>query len=620
MCGINGIVGGIKDIKPLLEAMNLSIQHRGPDFSGISISKSATAGFGHNLLTIRGKAENTGQPITFGHVTVMLNGEIYNYRKLRERYEPQHSFLTESDAEILAYLYLDKGELCVNELEGEFSIAIWDENAKKLIIATDPIGIKQLYYSWQNPGLIFSSEIRAILATGLVKKEFNPDVLFHALTLGCPLGDGTAYQGIHKLAAGQILVLEGDQPKVKGYFSPLKLGSSSGLNTSQKLLSAIDAALDNSVLQRSVGECKIGLSLSGGVDSSLIASYLVKQRPDAEAIFLRLDGLEENKEEISYSHSAAEKIGITSTETGIGISSRREFTRAILEISEDLVFHPVIFSEYLIFQKANERNIKVMLTGDGADELFLGYEFFSSLIDIVKSGDSLKEFLNHDDLYLAAEDLGGIFNTYLRESSYFFSNHFYFDDSLKGHLLSERYRSRFRESTEQLISKKLHEYDLFDDLTRFTVGELIFKFPQTLSILDKFASHFAVEARVPYLDKDIIRLALSIKQEQKVSGKMTKIPLRNLAEKRLSKDIAYRKKIGMGFPINSLFPDKSRLYAAILDSTLAKEGIFNMNYIKFRQELDLQRSEMNHLDAYLIFLFLWHDYHFGEGRLLELIG
>jgi asparagine synthase (glutamine-hydrolysing) len=622
MCCINGIIGDIKDKEHLLAAMNKSTCHRGPDFSGKFISKSTEAALGHNLLTIRGNAKSTRQPISFKDVAVILNGEIYNYAKLRKKYESKYRFFSKSDAEILIYLYLDKGKACVNELEGEFSLAIWDEPSKKLILATDPIGIKQLYYALSDSGLIFSSEIRAILSTGLVKKEFNPDVLFHAITTGCPFGNDTAYKGIHKLEAGTTMVFERGKRRIEKYFrlaTLSKIAPIKRLNKADKLISVFDKAIESSVRQRSIGECKIGISLSGGVDSSLIASHLMDNRPDAKAIFLRLTDLEESEDETEYKTTAVKKLGIASSEIGTKIHSRKEFVRAVLEISEDLVFNPVIFSEYLIFLHAHQLGIKAMLTGDGADELFLGYEFFNSLLEIVKSKDPLAGFLKYEDTYLTLEEMGGIFNTYLKENTYFYSNHFYFDDTLKGYLLCERYRKRFGQSTEHLISESLREFDSADSLTRFTAGELIFKLPQTLSILDRYSSHFGVEARVPYLNKEIIRLALSTKQEQKTTEELTKITLRKLAEKRLGKEIAYRKKIGLDFPINTLVKNKKRLYEAILKSTLAGSGIFNLNYLKFRQKLDLDSPQMSHLDAYLLFIFLWYDYHFAKGKLLELL-
>jgi asparagine synthase (glutamine-hydrolysing) len=379
MCGIAGIHYADRSRQPeaaLLERMTAALSHRGPDGNGYHAEPGV--GLGHarlSIIDIGGGA----QPIHNEDRTIWItyNGEVFNYIELRRFLEERgHKFYTHTDTEVIVHLYEELGDKFVEELNGQFAFAIWDRARRRLVMARDRAGILPLYYAQVPGGIAFASEAKAILASGLVRAELDPDGLDELMTFWAPLAPRTIFRGIDQLAPGHLAIIEGDRLTVRPYWQwhfPAaghhRHGETSALQTELR------GMLADATEIRLRADVPVGAYLSGGLDSSSLVALLKERVPDTLQTFsIGFD--DERLDESAHQRTVAEYLNTSHNHVQCSLADiARVFPRTIRH-SESPVLRTAPAPMQLLSRLVRESNVKVVLTGEGADEVLGGYDIF----------------------------------------------------------------------------------------------------------------------------------------------------------------------------------------------------------------------------------------------------
>jgi len=367
MCGICGIYGFTD--RTLIKQMTTSLVHRGPDASGVFVDNSIC--LGHRRLSIIDLSMRGKQPM-FNEdesVAIVFNGEIYNYKELREQLIAcGHKFKSETDTEVIIHGYEEYGLEIASKLNGDFAFAIWDSNIKQLYIARDYAGIKPLYYYIDGKNVLFASEIKSILCYKKVKREVDREALNSFLTFRYVPGEKTLFKGIQKLIPGHYLVVSKEGVKIQKYWD---LDLSRTLKKSTVCWAQeIQTSLRDAVDRRLMSDVPLGAFLSGGLDSSFVVG-LMKQIGVKDVKTFSV-GFENKKfDETKYARLAAENLGTEHHELYIDSSAVKNLPNVIWHLDEPIADAAAV-PTYMLSQFARKK-VTVALTGEGADELFAGY-------------------------------------------------------------------------------------------------------------------------------------------------------------------------------------------------------------------------------------------------------
>ena len=552
MCGITGFVDFASQTDPkVVDKMLGQIVYRGPDSYGNYVNKSSIASLGIRRLSIIDLATGD-QPISNedGTITVVYNGEIYNYRKLRkDLIKKGHKFKTKSDTETLVHLYEQYGENMPKYLNGMFAFAIWDEKKQKLFIARDRVGIKPLYYFHLNNLLVFGSEPKTILKHPQVESKINPDALRRYAYFGFIPGEVSMFKGIKKLLPGHSLTFDSKGLKVQEYFE-----LSFNKNTKGATLSEL---LEKSVKSQLHADVPVGVFLSGGLDSSLVAFYISKfKKLKSFSIGFKEKGFDESE----YAHIIAKKIG---TQHYSEEFTPKDVIRIFKKISP-LLDEPLADASLIPTFKVSElarKHVKVCLSGDGGDELFGGYPTYqahimANYLKLVPGSVSVlstilkllpdelvnlipASFTDYPKKELARIVLSGLNKKNPDRHLYWMRTFFLGDKKLL--------RKPKINPIEELLPKMLE----FDNPA--TIGQVIdfvtYLRDDFLVKTDRASMFNSLEVRVPYLDNDIIDFAFSTKAKH-LDLLQTKILMRKLLLEKLP-EVANRSKKGFGIPLNN---------------------------------------------------------------------
>src|SRR3989454_9343085 len=371
MCGIAGLIsaGPRPDTAELVRRMTAALAHRGPDGEGCWMDDQAA--LGHRRLAIIDVAGGA-QPLVneTGSVRVVCNGEIYNYRELRAELEARgHRFQTASDCETIVHLYEDEGPDAIARLHGMFALAIWDRAARRLVLARDRIGIKPLFYASGSRGFGFASEIKALVAAGLTECRVDPGALRHYLSCGYVPRTDTIYQDVQRVAPGELLIVEGESVRRRPYWDwQPRVAHRSEAGAEEELRSLLTTA----VREHLVADVPVGAFLSGGIDSSGVSRLAAAASPTPLRTFSVTFPEDRVFDEARFNRQVARQIGSIHTE----IPPTRMDILSALEPAPDYPDEPFPGPSLPpCFEIAREarRHGKVVLSGDGADELFGGY-------------------------------------------------------------------------------------------------------------------------------------------------------------------------------------------------------------------------------------------------------
>lgn len=626
MCGIIGF--NFEDKKFLKSALK-EIKHRGPDSSGTFTDKGVS--LGHNRLSILDLSVAGKQPMSNEDRTiwVIFNGEIYNHAELKKSLKKRHNFKSNTDTEILLHLYEEQGIDMLKRLQGMFAFCIYDSNNKILFIARDRAGIKPLYYYDKQGEFIFCSEIKGILKYSNISKKLNKNALESYLTFRANTNDETFFSDIFKLKPGHYIIysLKHSQRQIKKYwdvkYSPT---NKSEKYYSEKLLNL----LDESVKPRLICDVPYGIYLSGGVDSGTILSLMKKNTSERVNSF-SVGFEQEEHTETNEAKFLADKIGSNHHELLIKQNSIKKLPEIIHHLDEPMC-DPTSIPIYFLSEYA-KRYCKVILTGEGADELFAGYpqykfmkmhHSFISKIPMFMRKPIPKIIKNIPKQIL---DKGFKFASSLGEKGiergalFLNSNH-----------PSEQYLNQVAIFNQQeqtgLLNKKINLYSKYNHYFNKNIPivescmNLDFKEPMVEDLLmkvDKNTMAHSIEARVPFLDHRIIEFSKKIPTNLKLKGlKKDKYILRKSVNKLIPEKTKKRKKKHFFVPIDNWFNDElSSLKKELLSREhLSKQGIFNYNYIE-KINKGFSKSKLfysRQLWALLTFQ-IWYNEHFLNKKI-----
>ncbi|MEP7241144.1 MAG: asparagine synthase (glutamine-hydrolyzing), partial [Devosia sp.] len=377
MCGIVGYFGpGVasEDSPRVLRRMADAVAHRGPDEMGFY--SAGTLGLGHRRLSIVGLADGQ-QPMRSTSAVISFNGEIFNYLELRDDLIARgHHFRTGSDTEVLLTLLSERGEAALDELNGDFAFAHFDERRQRLLLARDRIGVRPLYYTWRGETLVFGSEIKALLAFPGVTAELDPLALDQVFTMWAPLAPRTAFAGIFELPPGHLLVVENGHATTRAWWTldfP-DLGDSDDRREAD-IADELLALLDDATRVRLRADVPVGAYLSGGLDSSLVAALAARRVGDRLRTFsLTFDSAEHD--ESRYQAMMVEALGTSHSSVATSAADIAALFPGTVRSTETPIIRTAPSPMQLLSRHVHDAGYKVVLTGEGADEMFAGYDIF----------------------------------------------------------------------------------------------------------------------------------------------------------------------------------------------------------------------------------------------------
>lgn len=609
MCGIAGIFGinGLPARQHELELMCNAMIARGPDDAGYFVDGSV--GLGMRRLSIIDLAGGH-QPVANedGTIQVVLNGEIYNFRELRSRLEARgHVFKTTSDTEVIVHAYEEYGTACVEHLRGMFGFALWDSVKKQLLVARDRAGIKPLYYGEFGGRLLFASELKSILALGQIDRELNWSSVSHLFAFLTTPRDESIVKGVHKLEPGHLLIARpGHAPVVQRYWD---LEFQPDYHTSEaQFVDQLRALLEESVKLCMISDVPLGAFLSGGIDSSSVVATM-SRLSDRPVKTFSIGFREQAYDESVHARQVAQAFGTEHHELILDPD--------ISGFLEDMAWHldePLGDSSaiptYMVSKLASQ-HVKVVLSGDGGDELFAGYEryvverdqrarrvpgFIRNLGGFIGSlmpdGMKGRRFLRH--LALTGND------RYVNSLTMFARDdqRFLFCEGIASHMLKQDHW----QDLAQYMSKEDHW------LSRMQY--LDFKHYLPLDILtkvDRMSMAHSIEARVPLLDHKLAEFAATIPPEMKLQGNSTKHIFKKALRGILPDTVLDRRKQGFAVPLGQWFRNEPPgfLHDLLLSDRSRARGIFNSDYVERMLTLH-QRGRAMDLQLWTLISFeLW---------------
>ncbi|MEW6417026.1 MAG: asparagine synthase (glutamine-hydrolyzing) [Nitrospirota bacterium] len=620
MCGIIGILSEKKaDMEKFHRALK-SMQHRGPDDSGVYSDNFIT--LGHNRLSIIDLSKHGRQPMSDseGNIWITFNGEIYNYLELREYLgKLGYNFKSNTDTEVIIYLYKYYGIDFVHKLRGMFAIGIWDRANKKLILCRDRFGKKPLYYSFYKNSFVFASEIKAIRFFIDKALGINKDALLQYLSFLASLPPNTMFENIHKLQSGHMLIFKGGNITISEYYDPIK-NLPPLLNDKDEVLESIEEHLKRSVHYRLVSDVEVGSYLSGGIDSSMVSALY--SNLTTKPINTFSVGYTEHKQydELYFAKRVADHIHANYHET---IMSRDDFINSIdsvVHYLEEPINDPACVPTYILSRLVNEHGIKVCLSGEGSDEIFFGYDKYHDFLKYYDLQQSLnasqKTFiLNYLLLNFSISKEWEYFNRTVTDEPVFRTIGENFTDSQKKLLLN---RDVFKDVTVDSSLNYIDGYKTaFEDSELkhpsywFSYIDLKIWMPEVIMMkLDKMSMANSVELRAPCLDHELVELLFRVDPEIRV-GKENKNLLKSIACKYLPEDIVYRRKKGFSYPfiewLNEHF--RNELLKDIKDLN-RETGFFNDKFIEFLLNEGSEKGLKQHIWSLLI-LSRWYKLNFN---------
>ncbi|RCV66097.1 asparagine synthase (glutamine-hydrolysing) [Methanophagales archaeon] len=615
MCGICGFNWSDSS---LAEDMADIMAHRGPDQQGSFVDDDVS--LGHSRLSIIDLSEKGKQPMANedGSIQIVYNGEIYNFKELRDILERQgHNFSSDSDTEVIVHAYEEWGVECVKRFNGMFAFAIWDSNKKQLFLARDRLGIKPLFYYFESGKFMFASEIKAILLNPAVKREVDHKSLYYFMGYEYVPTPFTLFKGIKKLPPAHTLIFQNDKIKLIRYWD---LKFSKDNSTESYLSDKVYDQLQESIKRRLISDVPLGAFLSGGIDSSSIVA-LMSQMLDEPVKTFTIGYEDKSYSELEYAKQIADHFGTDHKEIIVDPSSVEYFDKAVWYLDEPMT-DPSLIPEYL-FCRAAKNGVTVCLSGEGGDEAFLGYDrFVASKIDhyyriipeIIRKNfvskivgmlppqpqkkgaiNVVKRFIDGSDLplegrhmrwqYFSSENdeknlyKGTLADMAANVDPFGYINKYYLSCNLKDRVAREQYM----------------------ELKSFLLDNVLVK-------ADRMGMANSLEVRVPFLDHNFLELCATIPGNMKLKGLTTKYIFKKAMLKLLPKNIVYRKKQGFSLPLKNWLRNELKEYMLDLlhNSEIIRENVDSYNLNKLvEQHLKGTQNHSHRLWA-LMNLELWH--------------
>ena len=576
MCGIGGVVvfsGEFRVDQEYLARMRDTMTHRGPDGAGVWIADDARVGLVHRRLSIIDLSSCANQPMRNedGSLQVVFNGEIYNHAAIRAELERigGHVWQTDhSDTEVILHAYEQWGMGAFDRFRGMFAIGLWDSRTKELLLIRDRMGIKPLYYSIHHGRLMFASEIKALLADPEQERAVNEEALFHYLSFIATPSPQTLFEGIHKLPNGCCLRMSAQGcVTTTRWYEVLDHVVPQHRATGEQVRGRVTDELRAAVQLRKVSDVPVGVFLSGGVDSTTNVALFSEAPGDIVKTFSI--GYDEEyssyANELHHAAAAAAHFHTEHHETRLAMADLIGFLPEMVRLQDEPIADPVCVPLFFLSQLARENGVVVAQAGEGADELFCGYENWLTKW-------RLQRYLQHVPrpvivaimraLAVAGQGKTKGYEALRRvaaDQPLFWGTTEAFTETEKHSLLAPRLRAKFagRTSWEAIAPVWSRFQNKASDkswLQWMTFVELSTRLPELLLMrLDKMTMGASVEGRVPYLDHKLVELTLSLSERQKIPGGRLKYLLKRCVRGLIPDSVIDRKKQGFGVPITDWF-------------------------------------------------------------------
>ena len=637
MCGITGWANLDSHAPPpdgardLLHAMCERMVHRGPDSEGLFVTTGV--GLGMRRLAIIDLV--TGEQPAFNEdrsISVVLNGEIYNYRELRALLEKRgHTFRSASDTEVLPHLYEEYGDAMVNELNGMFAFALWDSKRRRLLIARDRFGEKPLYWGVFDRTLLFASEPKVLLAHPAVKPSLNLQALRQYLSFDYVPAPLTIYCGINKLPAAHKLTLDNGEVKVERYWQ-LDYKTTEPVPSEHEAADHLRELMADAVRMRLVSDVPLGVLLSGGIDSSTVAALAVRASSEPVKTF-SISFAEASFDESAYARGVAKFLGTDHHEERLSANLAANLVSEIGAWMDEPFSDPSLVPTYLL-SRFTRKHVTVALGGDGGDELFAGYPMYAGhrwaevykhvpgvlrrgLIEpMVRSLPVKTKNLSFD--YKALRFITGArYDAVARHHIWFGS----FTPDQQQQLLTPEALAG-TDSEIYADARRIAEQCNNDDLvTRMqSVDTQLYLAEDILTKVDRASMAVSLEVRAPFLDPRVAEFAASLPSNYKLRGMKTKYILKKAVRDLLPAFVTRRGKKGFGVPVAEWLKVKLRPLARDLLSPerVRRAGVFNPNYVARLQD-EHERGVANHRKLLwtLLMFELWHESFVETPRRIE---
>ena len=603
MCGIAGFIGKDKDKKKILKNMCDRIKHRGPDAQGYYVKGDVA--LGQRRLSII-DIEGGKQPMFSKDekLVVVFNGEIYNYQELKSELS-DYPFQTNSDTEVLLYGYKEWGSELPKHLRGMFAFALYDIENKTLFCARDPFGIKPFYY-YQNEGdFMFASEIKAFLDHPKFKKEFNESILAPYLSFSFTPTTETFFKGVKRLDAGYSLTYKDGEMKLNRYF---ELNFDIKKEDYDKTVDNISKVMTDSVNHHMISDVEVGSFLSSGIDSSYIVSLAKPDKTYTVGYDIpRYD-------ETNYAKDLTEKLGIRNINKKITKEEYMKILPKIMYHMEEPASDPAVVALYFVANIASN-DVKVVLSGEGADEFFGGYNYYREEVDCAFYN-KIPFFIRHgiSKFFSLFPPVRGI-NFLVRRGEKL-------EDSYIGvnKIWSEKEARKILKNKPVLENRDITKpiYDEFKDKSNIVKMQAIdinfWLMKDILQKADRMTMANSLEGRVPFVDTEVFKVASSLPIEYKVTKENTKVALRDAAKKVIPNESYKKKKLGFPVPIRDWIKEDD-IYKELkreLNSKVAKK-FFNTEILLKMLEEHKNGKKDNYRKVWTVYTFLkWYDVFFSS--------
>jgi asparagine synthase (glutamine-hydrolysing) len=605
MCGINGIALSSDSRRSIdvaeLERMRDVLIHRGPDDAGIFVdARVGRIGLGHRRLSIVDVASGH-QPMTNedGTLHIIYNGEIYNHADFRASLEQRgHVYNTHCDTETILHLYEEYGPRCVEHLRGMFALAIWDQKKRQLFIARDRLGVKPLYYAQSTDGsLYFGSEIKALLEIGAIRAEMNYDALPDYLANHAPSGEQTLFSGIRRLLPGHTLLWDDGTIQVERYWDLSFQRDENSKRSDAEYIAEWSELFRESVRLRLMSDVPLGMFLSGGIDSSAIAAVMSGMVADPIKTF-SVAFAEREANELEYARLVAKTFKTNHHEV---VVSPEEFFAALPKLvwhEDEPIAHPSSVALYFVSQLASQ-HVKVVLTGEGSDELLAGYGRYRKTILNVQAGERYQQLAPAAIRNAIRKQIEGLpqssrlrqklMRTFLTLSphleSIYFDNFAVFSRSMQRELLSTETQERLGVSASDpyaAMRNAFAESDATSLLDRLLYADIKTYLHELLMKQDQMSMAASIESRVPFLDHKLVEFSAALPERMKLRGATTKYVLRESMKGLLPEAILSRAKMGFPVPVGSWFRGAFRnvVEEYVLSERAMSRGIFEPSFVR----------------------------------------
>ncbi|KEO82654.1 asparagine synthase (glutamine-hydrolyzing) [Tumebacillus flagellatus] len=610
MCGIVGLFNktGRPVEQNVLEAMSDQIVHRGPDDMGVHLQDNI--GLGFRRLSII-DLEGGHQPLCNedGTVWISFNGEIYNYQEIRRGLvERGHQFKTEADTEVIVHLYEEKGVDCVKDLRGMFCFAIYDAKNRQVMVARDHFGIKPCYYTETEDSILWGSEIKSLLEHPSVRRDVNPESFWNYLTFQYAPDPLTMFKGIHKLPAAHFMVIKDGKFKIERYW---ELKFEEVQRPISYYIEGTREILRNSVKAHMNSDVPRGAFLSSGVDSSTIVA-LLKEMEQVKTFTVGFEGAG-GQSELAYARETANILGTEHRDVLISASQYLEALPRLMFHQDEPIADPSAIGLYFVAELASQF-ITVVLSGEGADEVFGGYTIYREPLSL-KMFDYLPMSLRRTLGSVASAFPEGMKGRsfFMRGSKTlqerFVGNAFIFGEQMKEEFVrlnpEQMHLRRYLDITQPYYDRA-SKYDpvtqmQYVDFHTWLPGDILMK-------ADKMTMANSLELRVPFLDKEVFEFASQIPMQYRLMNGTTKYVLREAVKDILPREVAERPKLGFPIPTRQWLRNEHYNWARELIASSNVDHLINKQYVLNLLEEHKNGVRDNARKVWTVLMFLlWHQ-------------